>query len=66
VAAHARCADSQSVRRAQGGFDLPGIVDYSGVFPAIDALFTCTPITNEAGAADYGYYWTSTSAWSGT
>lgn len=42
--------------------ELQGLVDYSGVFPAIDPLFTCAPITNEAGNADYGYYWSSTSA----
>jgi hypothetical protein len=28
--------------------------------PAIDPLFSCTSITNEAGAADYPFYWTST------
>jgi hypothetical protein len=32
------------------------------VGPAIDPLFRCTGITNEAGAADYPWYWTSTSA----
>jgi len=32
------------------------------VGPAIDPMFTCTPITNEAGAADYPWYWTSASA----
>lgn len=42
--------------------ELQAIVDYSGVFPAIDPLFTCTPIINEAGDDDYGYYWTNTSA----
>lgn len=45
--------------------ELQSIVDYSGVFPAIDSLFTCTLITNEAGEADYGYYWSSTSAYFG-
>jgi hypothetical protein len=45
--------------------ELQSIVDYSGVFPAIDSLFGCTGITNEAGDADYGYYWTSTSAYFG-
>lgn len=29
--------------------------------PAIDPLFSCTPITNEAGQPDWPYYWTSTS-----
>ena len=51
--------------------ELQSIVDYSrspsatnsaNLGPAIDPLFNCTPITNEAGASDYGYYWTSTSA----
>lgn len=42
--------------------ELQGIVDYSGNFPAINSLFSCTPITNEAGDADYGYYWTGSSA----
>jgi len=27
---------------------------------AIDPIFSATPITNEAGQADYGFYWTST------
>lgn len=51
--------------------ELQSIVDYSyspsatdadKVGPAIDPLFSCTPIINEAGNDDYGYYWTSTSA----
>lgn len=42
--------------------ELQSIVDYSGNFPAIDKLFNCTPIVNEAGDDDYGYYWSSTSA----
>lgn len=51
--------------------ELQGIVDYTyspsatnteDQGPAINPLFTCTPITNEAGDDDYGYYWTSTSA----
>lgn len=45
--------------------ELQAIVDYSGVFPAIDPLFSCTGITNEAGDADYGYYWSNTSAYFG-
>ena len=45
--------------------ELQSIVDYSGVLPAIDPLFSCTGITNEAGDADYGYYWTGTSAYFG-
>jgi len=40
----------------------PSATDASKVGPAIDPLFTCTPIVNEAGDDDYGYYWTSTSA----
>ena len=43
--------------------ELQGIVDYSGVFPAIDSTkFNVTGIVNEAGNADYPYFWTSTSA----
>lgn len=51
--------------------ELQSIIDYSrspsatnaeNIGPAIDPLFSCTAITNEAGASDYGYYWTSTSA----
>jgi len=42
--------------------ELQSIVDYSGVFPAIDSLFSCTSIINEGGDPDYGYYWSSTSA----
>ncbi len=40
----------------------PGATDPAHVGPAIDPLFTCTPITNEAGRADYPYYWTSVPA----
>jgi hypothetical protein len=41
--------------------ELQSIVDYTGVFPAIDSsLFNITGITNEAGNADYPYFWTST------
>ena len=51
--------------------ELQSIVDYSrspsaedteNIGPAIDPIFNCTPIVNEAGNDDYGYYWTSTSA----
>ena len=28
--------------------------------PAIDTMFNCTSISNEAGATDYPYYWSST------
>ncbi len=48
--------------------ELQSIVDYTrapsskGVEAAIDPIFSCTPFINEAGADDYGYYWTSTSA----
>lgn len=58
-----------------GGFDdwrlpdakaLQSIVDYSRSpdatnSAAIDPLFTVTSITNEAGAVDYPFFWTSTS-----
>lgn len=40
----------------------PGATDATHVGPAIDPMFTCTPITNEAGVADYPWYWTNTSA----
>ncbi len=45
--------------------ELQNIVDYTRSpattsSAAINALFTCTGITNEAGTADYPYYWTST------
>ena len=39
----------------------PGATDPDKVGPAIDPLFECTGITNEAGEADYPWYWTSTS-----
>jgi hypothetical protein len=39
----------------------PGATDPGKVGPAIDPLFDCTGITNEAGDADYPWYWTSTS-----
>jgi PKD repeat protein len=38
----------------------PGAKDLANAGPAIDPLFTCTGMTNEAGAADYPWYWTST------
>ena len=45
--------------------ELQSIVDYSRSpdttsSAAIDPLFTCTGITNEAGKADFPFYWTST------
>ena len=40
----------------------PGATDAAKVGPAIDPLFDCTGITNEAGTADYPFYWTNTSA----
>ena len=45
--------------------ELHSIVDYSRSpditnSAAIDPLFNLTPITNEAGQADYGFYWSST------
>jgi len=47
--------------------ELQSIVDYSGVFPALDTtMFTISGIVNEAGNADYPYFWTSTSAGSVT
>lgn len=45
--------------------ELQSILDYSrspgtSNSAAIDPLFSCTSITNEAGQADYGAYWSST------
>ena len=45
--------------------ELQSIVDYSRApgttgSAAIDPLFHSTAITNEAGASDYGFYWSST------
>lgn len=40
----------------------PGAIDPARIGPAIDPIFRSTPITNEAGKADYPYYWTGTSA----
>lgn len=45
--------------------ELQSIVDYSRSpdttgTAAIDPVFSCTPIVNEGGAADFPFYWTST------
>lgn len=45
--------------------ELQSIVDYSrspgtSASAAIDPLFNSTPITNENGQTDYGFYWSST------
>jgi hypothetical protein len=45
--------------------ELQYIVDYTRSpdttgSPAIDPVFTATPVTNEAGQTDFGHYWTST------
>ncbi len=41
--------------------EMQSIVDYSGVFPAIDtSVFNISSIVNEAGNDDYPYFWTST------
>lgn len=45
--------------------ELHSIVDYTCSpattnSAAIDTMFNCTPITNEAGETDYPYYWSST------
>lgn len=45
--------------------ELQSLVDYSKSpittnSPAIDDLFTCTPIVNCFGEDDYGYFWSST------
>lgn len=46
--------------------ELQSLLDYSRspdttASAAIDPLFQCTAFTNEGGALDYGYYWSSTS-----
>ena len=38
----------------------PGATDPARTGPSIDPLFTCTPIKNELGEADYGFCWSST------
>jgi uncharacterized protein DUF1566/PKD domain-containing protein len=40
----------------------PSATDEAHMGPAIDPMFNCTPITNEADVSDYAYYWTNTSA----
>jgi hypothetical protein len=45
--------------------ELQSIVDYSRSpsttnSAAINSLFNCTQITNEAGVSDYGFYWSNT------
>ncbi|MBI9049600.1 MAG: DUF1566 domain-containing protein [Anaerolineaceae bacterium] len=40
----------------------PDAADTTYDGPAIDPMFSVSEITNEAGNADYPYYWTSTSA----
>ena len=40
----------------------PGATNAANEGAAIDPMFQTTGITNEAGVADYPYYWTSTSA----
>ena len=40
----------------------PSATDPSKRGPAIDPIFNCTQIINEAGEVDYPYYWSSTSA----
>ncbi|GAF01598.1 hypothetical protein JCM21142_210 [Saccharicrinis fermentans DSM 9555 = JCM 21142] len=54
-----------NVKELQGIVDYsyaPGATDVNNEGPAIDPIFSCTPIINEAGLDDYGYYWTGTSA----
>ncbi|MBI5490304.1 MAG: DUF1566 domain-containing protein [Deltaproteobacteria bacterium] len=51
--------------------ELQSIVDYTRSpdtthSAAIDPLFLCTGVTNEAGNADYPFYWTSTTHMSST
>lgn len=51
--------------RLPGAKELQSIVDYTRSpkatnSPAINPIFNCTKITNEAGNEDYPYYWSST------
>ena len=38
----------------------PGATDPANIGPANDPLFKCSGMNNESGAADYPWYWTST------
>ena len=40
--------------------ELQSMADYSGIFPAIGSVFNASGLTNEAGNADYPYYWSGT------
>lgn len=40
----------------------PDATNVGAVGPAIDPVFDCTPVKNEAGNSDFAYYWTGTSA----
>jgi hypothetical protein len=47
--------------------ELQSIVDYSGIFPAIDTTyFNITSFNHADGRLDYPFFWTSTSAFFGT
>ena len=57
--------------RVPGVKELQSIIDYrrspdTTRSAAIDPLFSCTQITNEAGQADFPCYWTSTTHLGGT
>ena len=56
---------SHSDWRLPNAKELQYIVDYTRSpdttdSPAIDPIFSATPVTNEAGQKDFGHYWTST------
>ena len=44
---------------------IPDAANATNVGTAINPLFSCTPITNQEGATDCPYYWTSTSCYHG-
>ena len=51
--------------RLPNAHELQSIVDYTRSLqttgsPAIDTVFTCTPIIDEGGDTNYGFYWTGT------
>ena len=51
--------------RLPNAHELQSLLDYTRSLqetgsPAINSLFDCTPITDEGGSTNYGFYWTGT------